>query len=212
MSRLRQDLRYGLAKYADEPRARVVEKALRHGAGRARSIWCLRQATSVGHGTISRGRVDIVNRGILEIGEYCRLEGHRVSVEIGVGPGARVTIGDAVGVNYGTTISATRSVTIGSRVLFGPFSTVLDSNFHGLVNRSIAEEPAPVQIDEDAWFGAFSMVMPGVTVGRAAMVAAHAVVTRDVEPFTVVAGVPARVVRRLRQRDFVPDWTPASVR
>lgn len=56
---------------------------------------------------------------------------------------------------------------------------------------------APVRVDDDAWIGAHAVILPGVVVGRGAVVGAGAVVTASVEPFTVVAGVPARAVRRL---------------
>ena len=57
--------------------------------------------------------------------------------------------------------------------------------------------PAPVRIGDDAWLGANVTVLPGVTIGNGAVVAAGAVVSRDVEENTVVGGVPARVLRRL---------------
>ncbi len=56
---------------------------------------------------------------------------------------------------------------------------------------------APVRIDDDAWLGTGCVILAGVTIGRGAVVGAGAVVTRDVPPYTVVAGNPARVVRQL---------------
>jgi galactoside O-acetyltransferase len=56
---------------------------------------------------------------------------------------------------------------------------------------------APVEVDDDVWLGAGAVVLPGVHIGRGAVVGAGAVVTRDVPPFSIVAGVPARVVRML---------------
>ena len=55
----------------------------------------------------------------------------------------------------------------------------------------------PIRIGRGAWLGASAIVLPGITVGAYSVVAAGAVVTHDVEPFTVVAGVPARLIRRL---------------
>jgi len=55
----------------------------------------------------------------------------------------------------------------------------------------------PVTIEDDAWIGAAAIILPGVVVGRAAIIGAGAVVTSSVPPFTIAAGVPAKVVRRL---------------
>lgn len=66
----------------------------------------------------------------------------------------------------------------------------------------------PIHIGRFAWIGAGAVLLPGVRIGECSMVAAGAVVTADVEPFTVVAGAPARVVRRLTPTDL-PGKAPA---
>jgi acetyltransferase-like isoleucine patch superfamily enzyme len=65
--------------------------------------------------------------------------------------------------------------------------------------RLVADEvPArPVRIGRNVWIGFEAVVLPGVTVGEGAVIGARAVVTEDVAPFTVVAGNPARAIRRL---------------
>jgi acetyltransferase-like isoleucine patch superfamily enzyme len=61
---------------------------------------------------------------------------------------------------------------------------------------------APVWIQDDCWIGAHAVVAPGVTIGKGSVIGANSVVTRDVPPYSVVAGVPARIIgRRL-------EWTP----
>ena len=60
-----------------------------------------------------------------------------------------------------------------------------------------ATAPRPIRIGRNAWIGFDVCVMPGVTVGEGAIVGARSVVTNDVEPFAVVAGNPARLIRRL---------------
>lgn len=65
-----------------------------------------------------------------------------------------------------------------------------------------ARHSRPVTIEDDCWIGVNSVIMPGVTVGKGAIVGAASVVVRDVEPYTVVAGAPARVVKKRLQ--FVP--------
>jgi len=56
---------------------------------------------------------------------------------------------------------------------------------------------AKVVIENDVWIGAGSIIMPGITIGKGAVVGAGAVVTKDVQPYTVVAGVPARPIKRI---------------
>ena len=60
----------------------------------------------------------------------------------------------------------------------------------------------PVTVEDDCWLGIKTVVMPGVTIGKGAVVGANSVVTGDIEPYTVVAGVPAKLLRR--RLDFMP--------
>jgi acetyltransferase-like isoleucine patch superfamily enzyme len=60
-------------------------------------------------------------------------------------------------------------------------------------------EVAPIIIEEDVWIGTHSYVAPGVTIGKGAIVAANSMVTKDVAPYTIVGGVPARPIRRRRR-------------
>jgi acetyltransferase-like isoleucine patch superfamily enzyme len=68
--------------------------------------------------------------------------------------------------------------------------------------RTLAERSRPIVIDDDCWLGVNAVVMPGVRVGKGAVIGANSVITRDVEPYTVVAGVPARLL--WRRLEFVP--------
>jgi maltose O-acetyltransferase len=90
-------------------------------------------------------------------------------------------------------------VTIGHRVAIADRVTLVvasNANFSRIRNL-IGEVHRPIVIEDDAWLGAGVIVLPSVTIGRGAVVGAGAVVTRDVPSFTVVAGVPARPVKKL---------------
>ena len=65
---------------------------------------------------------------------------------------------------------------------------------------------APVTVCDYAWVGSRAMILPGVTVGEGAVVAAGAVVTRDVAPYSVVAGVPARPVGTRSRKPNLRTW------
>jgi len=93
-------------------------------------------------------------------------------------------------------------ITIGNNVLIGP-NVVISSASHNVDYRIRNRDNdmditgAPVVIEDNVWIGANVTVMPGVTIGRHSVVGAGSVVTRDVPPDTIVAGVPAKVVRKL---------------
>jgi acetyltransferase-like isoleucine patch superfamily enzyme len=88
-------------------------------------------------------------------------------------------------------------VTIGKNCLIGNYALIMDSDYHSLNDRSLPGEAAPIEICDDAWIATRAIVLKGVRIGAGAVVAAGAVVTEDVPPRTLVAGVPAKVVRSL---------------
>jgi acetyltransferase-like isoleucine patch superfamily enzyme len=73
----------------------------------------------------------------------------------------------------------------------------MDSDYHDLNDHSLPGKSSPVKIGDNVWLGARATVLKGVTIGDGAVVAAGALVTRDVPSRTVVAGVPARVIKHL---------------
>jgi maltose O-acetyltransferase len=113
--------------------------------------------------------------------------------------GRRVRIGEGTFINYDVFIDNAAAVHIGSRVSFGQGVRVVTGTHEiGTDDRRAgAYTSAPVRVEDGAWVGAYATLLPGVTVGSGAMVAAGALVTKDVPPDTLVAGVPAVVLRRL---------------
>lgn len=109
-----------------------------------------------------------------------------------------VEIGDAVAINYYTIIVAFAKITIGNDVLIGP-RVLIHSGNHRFADPTVrirqqGHDQAPIDIGNDAWIGAHAVILSGVRIGHGAVVAAGAVVTKDVEPYTVVAGIPARKI------------------
>jgi acetyltransferase-like isoleucine patch superfamily enzyme len=123
-------------------------------------------------------------------------------VEVGVwgrahGQG-RVEIGDCVLMSPGSRISASDEVILGDGVMMANGSYITDSDWHTIYDRTVRDErPTPVHIGVNVWLGDHSTVLKGVTIGQNSVVAAGAVVTRDVPANVVVAGNPARVVKEL---------------
>ena len=114
-----------------------------------------------------------------------------------VGHGAEIVIGDDVGVS-GCTISAGKSIVIGNRVLVGSGAVITDGDAHPIdpeERRSgVLCERRPVVIEDDVFIGARAIILKGVRIGRGAVVGAAAVVAKDVPPYSVVVGNPARIV------------------
>ena len=112
-----------------------------------------------------------------------------------------VTIGDHTRVGIHCTVIG--PVCIGNHVNLaqGITVTALNHNFADS-NRIIDEQgisTKPVVIGDDVWIGANAVILPGVTIGRHVVVAAGAVVTKDVPDYSLVAGVPAKEIKKLRE-------------
>ncbi len=117
----------------------------------------------------------------------------------GKNPG-RMAIGDHTVINRRCTLDVRGGLSIGSNVSISPEVMLLTSTH--LVNDPIfAVSDRPIVIADHVWVGSRATILPGVTIGRGAVVAAGAVVTRDVAPYTIVGGVPARAVGT-RERDL----------
>lgn len=136
---------------------------------------------------------------------FLRLVGARVGRRVvfypgvWIAPGRNLVLGDDVDLAVGVIVTTSGGVEIGARTLVGYRAQILSANHvipegRGRIFDS-GHDRQRVLIGADAWIGAAAIILPGVTVGEGAVVAAGSVVTRDVEPFTIVAGVPARLVR-----------------
>jgi maltose O-acetyltransferase len=113
--------------------------------------------------------------------------------------GYNVRIGRRSFVNYGGIFLDVNPISIGDEVLIATNVQLLTAThpLDAAQRRAWWESGKPISIGDGAWIGGGALILPGVTVGEEAVVGAGAVVTRDVEPRTVVAGNPARVIRRL---------------
>src|SRR6478609_7855845 len=109
--------------------------------------------------------------------------------------GKNLTLGKDVFINLGCRFQDTGGITIGDGTLIG-HGTTLTTLDHALdPSRRADMTPQPIHIGRRVWFGANVTVVPGVRIGDGAVVGAGAVVTKDVPADTIVAGVPARVLR-----------------
>lgn len=116
-------------------------------------------------------------------------------------PKRALVIGDRCVVGLRTGIAAHESIEIGNDVWFGQDVFVTDAN-HGMEDPDLPIGPQvgehrPVRIGDGSWIGHGAVVLPGVTIGRHAVVAAGAVVVSDVPDHCVAGGVPAKVIKKI---------------
>ena len=116
-----------------------------------------------------------------------------------------VKIGNYVNIGDHSHLSCINGITIKDNVRMGRKVFVTD-NAHGASDRSLLDtrpnirplqSKGPVVIEENAWIGEMSCIMPGVTIGRGAIIGANSVVTKDIPPYCMAAGSPARVIKQI---------------
>lgn len=109
-----------------------------------------------------------------------------------------LSIGNDVDIGEYTHIRASGGVSIGSKVLIAAH-TVITSREHPIeLPRYGVTVDAPVTIEDEVWIGAGAIILPGVRIHHGAIVAAGAVVTHDVSAFTMVGGIPARLIKHIQ--------------
>lgn len=116
-----------------------------------------------------------------------------------------LSIGDGSSIPKGSVFYCTEApLTIGRKVIFGPNPTIITGDHRINVvgkfimdsNEKLPENDAPVVIEDDVWCGANVTILKGVTIGRGSVVAAGAVVTKSCPPYSIIGGVPAKVLKR----------------
>ncbi|WP_281245492.1 acyltransferase [Granulicella pectinivorans] len=152
-------------------------------------------------------------RAIIRVGHDCHLKFGRnvvigaltfISVEpdLHAAPGdvANLDVGDFTYIGEGNNLRAAGGIRIGSNCLISQGVSIISSNHSSELGRPITEQPSRtdkkgVTIQDDVWIGTNATILPGVTIGKGAIVAAGSVVTTSVADYTIVAGVPARFLK-----------------
>jgi acetyltransferase-like isoleucine patch superfamily enzyme len=170
-----------------------------HGArltSRARILNARREPDriSIGRNTIVEAELFVfAHGGRIEIGEWCYIgPGTRVW------SGARVAIGDRVLVAHNVNIIDNRTHPVAPAARHRHFQAIATRGHP----RDIELGDEPIVVEDDAWIAAGASVLRGVRIGRGAIVGTGAVVTADVAEYTIVAGNPATVVRRLSAEEI----------
>ena len=141
-------------------------------------------------------------------GDNCRMHGNAAILGYKIFDAPTLTVGDNSYIGFAAVFNIAKSVEIGSNVLISDSCIISDNPGHPLDPEARREnlpvdesQVRPVRIEDDAWICARATIMPGVTVGKGAVVGTGAIVTKDVPPYTVVAGNPAAAVKTLTPPD-----------
>jgi len=149
---------------------------------------------SIGKGTSlfveGKGRISLGRRAV--IADYAELQAR----------GGMLRIGDHFSLNKYARIVARESIELGDHVLIAQFVTIVDHDHHGQTNAAgqlvfSDYTVSPISIGSNVWIGEKSTITKGVRIGNNVIVAAHALVNRDVPDNCVVGGVPARVLKSI---------------
>lgn len=134
----------------------------------------------------------------IELTAWDSFQGRKYKPEIRIGNGCRI--------RKGSHITAIDRILIGNNVLTGPGILITD-NAHGASSESCLDVPpaqrplcskGQVVIEDNVWIGEKVAILPGVHIGKGAIIAAHAVVTKDVPAYAIAAGNPAKVIKEMR--------------
>lgn len=169
---------------------------------------------SFSHGNkvyIGKGTTIVVHRsGALELGDACYI-GNNVEIS----PDSKIIIGNKSSIQHRSTILG--DVEIGKYCLFSynvyissgqhnfdvaPHVNIKDQDFMAMQNSENSGLHNKVYIGDDCWVGTNVVIMRGITIGKGAIIGANTLVTRDVEPYTILSGSPGKVIAR--RLNFIP--------
>lgn len=159
----------------------------------------LRSANELGRLLFARGSFRVDNQGHLRVGNKSRFWGSIHPTQLIVGNRGRLDIGKGCYIN-GALISAQSEVILGDGCYLAPMAHILDSPYFGLGEAASIGDARPVTIAEDAWLATRCTVMGGVRIGRGAVIAVGALVTEDVPDYCIAGGVPAKVIGRVKPK------------
>ncbi|WP_354041657.1 acyltransferase [Devosia sp. UYZn731] len=138
-----------------------------------------------------RTLLSVWDKATLEVsGDFSMATGSRIVVD----KGATLRIGSGFANNF-SSIACFESITIGNNVAIAEGVVIRDSDSHEILGGSRGQT-LPIIIGDNVWIGTNAIVLKGVNIGDGAIVAAGSVVTKNVAPRTLVAGVPAKAIRQ----------------
>lgn len=162
---------------------------------------------------IDKNKIVYKQTSKLSIGEMSIIEGNITFDKENVS----ISVGDRTFIGNNTRIISYENIQIGNDVLISWGCTIIDTNSHSIYweerKNDVVDwyngkkdwsnvETSPVKICDKAWIGFNSIILKGVTIGEGAVIGAGSIVTKDVEPYTAVAGNPAKFIKRIEKSEM----------
>ncbi|TWI95538.1 succinyltransferase-like protein [Mucilaginibacter frigoritolerans] len=144
-----------------------------------------------------KGRLNIIAKGKIIIGNNCKIWSHIGTTQISAGPRATIEIGNNTFINTGTIITSRRHIKIGKNCHIANQVIMMDDDFHDVGKREATSGKEAIIIGDNVWIATRATILKGVSIGEGAVIAAGAVVTKDVPAFTLVGGVPAKFIKAI---------------
>jgi len=161
------------------------------------SKWYLRNCIT-GKLVTTRGKPRIDAFGQIKIGDRVKIWSHIHKTQLSAGGKGTLEIGDNTFINCGCAISSRNLISIGKNCQIATGVVMMDNDFHGTGDRDKIEAPTPIIIEDNVWLATRVIVLKGVTIGKGSTVASGAVVTKDIPPYSIAAGVPAKVIKTIQ--------------
>ncbi len=154
-------------------------------------MWLSRKFTDHGILVVTGGRPypKVINKGGTLSAENCQFYS---GVRMEIGSNGSIRVGNGTYINRNTLLVAEDNITIGKDCRISWDVIIMDSDLHPLNSDTVINKP--VIIKDNVWIGCRAIILKGVTIGKGAIVAAGSIVTKDVAPYTIVGGNPARYI------------------
>lgn len=156
----------------------------------------LRNCDKVGRWVSVNGRPYIINDGKMILSDEVRVWSTIERTKLYTGKNGTLRVGKNSRLN-GVHIDARELVQIGDNVRIAPYTIILDSDFHDIKDHFADGLSKPVIIEDNVWLATRCTILKGVRIGKGSVVAAGSIVTKDVPPNCIVAGIPAQVIREI---------------
>ena len=194
----------------------IVKKilSLRYVPKKIYKLHCFCSYSTFGKGLNINAESECVadNKGMISIGNNCAIFGRVESHGNG-----KITIGENCCIYRRSVVGSIDSIVIGNCVMISNHVHIYDNNNHPTspeIRKRMCmngfegdawgwkhSRSAPIVIEDNVWICEYATILKGVTIGEGSIVASHAVVTKDVPPYSVVAGNPARIVKELDRNE-----------